>query len=239
MAADLCQLKGSVYLVVVDYFSRFIEVQEMTSTTAVNIIKVLKSMFSRYGIPAVLLTNGLAERSVKTVKDLLKNCGDPYLALLAYRATPLPWCHFSPAQLLMGRNIRTDVAQVKSQFIPDWSFLQKFIEAEKKHKQKQKENYDSRKRVRPLPLLEDNTPVWVNTQDRQVPGTVARAANTPRSYFVNTPAGQVRRNRRDLRPRQPARGEDSTEVEPENDSHTIMTRSRTGTRVHPPDRYTY
>ena len=171
VAADLCQLKGSVYLVVVDYFSRFIEVQEMTSTTAVNIIKVLKSMFSRYGIPAVLLTdngpqfdckemrdfataynfthttsspyypqaNGLAERSVKTIKDLLKNCGDPYLALLAYRATPLPWCHFSPAQLLMGRNIRTDVPQVKSQFIPDWSFLQKFIEAEKKHKQKQKE----------------------------------------------------------------------------------------------------
>ena len=73
----------------------------------------------------------------------------------------------------MGRNTRTDVPQVKSQFIPDWSFLQKFIEAEKKHKQKQKENYDSRKRVRLLPLLEDNTPVWVNTQDCQVPGTVA------------------------------------------------------------------
>ena len=29
----------------------------------------------------------------------------------------------------MGCNIGTDVSQVKTQFIPNWSFLQKFIEA--------------------------------------------------------------------------------------------------------------
>ena len=48
---------------------------------------------------------------VKTVKKLLE---DIYMALLSYRATPLPWCGLSPAELLMGRKIRTDVPQLKS-----------------------------------------------------------------------------------------------------------------------------
>ena len=35
-------------------------------------------------------SNGQVERMVKTVKSLLKDADDPYLALLSYRATPLP-----------------------------------------------------------------------------------------------------------------------------------------------------
>lgn len=268
VAADLFQLKGSVYLVVVDYFSRFIEVQQMTSTTAAKVISVLKSIFARYGIPAELVTdngpqfackemedfateynfshitsspyypqaNGLAERSVKTIKELLRNAEDPYMALLTYRATPLPWCHLSPSELLMGRRVRTDVPQVTSQFVPDWPYLQKFKAAEMEYKRKQKEQYDRRKRVRTLPLLESGTSVWVNTQDRQVQGTVTHTANTPRSYYVDTPTGQVRRNRRDLRPR-PA--EQSITQEEPDPTNIVMTRSRTGVGIRPPDRLTY
>ena len=39
-------------------------------------------------------SNGQAERGVKTVKKLLKESKDPYLSLLSYRTTPLPWCNY-------------------------------------------------------------------------------------------------------------------------------------------------
>ena len=56
-------------------------------------------------------SNGMAEHMVKTVKALLLQSFDPFTALLSYRATTLPWCNISPAELLMGRRLSTSVPQ--------------------------------------------------------------------------------------------------------------------------------
>ena len=88
---------------------------------------------------------------VKTVKKLLKHAADPYKSVLSYRATPLPWCGLSPAELLMGRRIRTDIPQVKDNLVPKWEHIQKFKELDEKYKQSQKNNYDRHHRVRTLP----------------------------------------------------------------------------------------
>ena len=64
-------------------------------------------------------SDGLAERTVRMVKRLFSNSPDPFLALLSYRATPLPWCGLSPAELLMGHVIRKDVPQTTSKFYPE------------------------------------------------------------------------------------------------------------------------
>ena len=129
--------KKTEYLLVVDYYSRFIEVSKLTSTTA-SVITHLKSIFARHGIPQVVVSdngpqysaaafsefskeyafehctsspkfpqaNGEAERAVKTVKQLLEKNSDPYLAMLAYRSTPLE-NGYSPVEQLMGRKLRT------------------------------------------------------------------------------------------------------------------------------------
>ena len=69
----------------------------------------VKDFASSYGFnhvtssPHYRQSNALAERAVKTVKGLLEQTTDSFLALLTYRATPFPWCELSLAELLMGR----------------------------------------------------------------------------------------------------------------------------------------
>ena len=62
--------------------------------------------------------NGLVERTVQTVKGLIHKAAftgrDFYLALMAYRASPHEAKSVSPAQLLMGRRLRTSLPCISS-----------------------------------------------------------------------------------------------------------------------------
>ena len=216
VATDLFELKGKKYIVMVDYFSRYPEVIQLSSTTSSAIVAAMKTIFLRHGIPKTLVSdngpqltssemkqfatnygfqhvttspyhpqsNGFVERMVQTVKKLISETDDPCLTLLSYRATPLPWCNLSPAELLMGRRVRTDVPQSVKSLTPNWPHLSGFAQKDCEYKDQQKQNFDKRHRARPLPLLLDKTPVWVNTQGHQTPGQVVGPANTPRSYVI-------------------------------------------------------
>lgn len=56
--------------------------------------------------PYYAQANGLAEKTINTVKSVLLKSSDPYLGLLSYRSTPLE-LGYSPAQVLMSSNFRT------------------------------------------------------------------------------------------------------------------------------------
>ena len=59
VGVDLCELNGRTLLVIVDYFSNFIEVDRINKATTSGVTKVLKVMFSRYGVPdQVISDNG-------------------------------------------------------------------------------------------------------------------------------------------------------------------------------------
>ena len=59
VATDLFQFENKDYLVTVDYFSDFFEVDRLYSTTSETVIKKLKGHFARYGIPdEVISDNG-------------------------------------------------------------------------------------------------------------------------------------------------------------------------------------
>jgi transposase InsO family protein/predicted aspartyl protease len=57
VALDLCVYERENYLVVQDYFSRFIEAKKLTSTTSSRVISVLTDIFARHGIPEKLVTD--------------------------------------------------------------------------------------------------------------------------------------------------------------------------------------
>ena len=66
VGSDLFELGGEQYLLVVDYYSHYPEVVRLQSTTSTTVIKMLKTIFSRHGIPEVLRSdNGPQYSSVE------------------------------------------------------------------------------------------------------------------------------------------------------------------------------
>ena len=229
---DLFSYKGKDYLLIVDYYSRFFEVVKLPDMRAATIVTNTKSIFSRHGIPEVVMSdngpqytsseyksfseawefshetssprypqsNGLAERTVQTVKNILTKAEesnrDPYLAILEYRNTQIDDIA-SPAQLLMSRRLRsiipTTTRQLKPMIVPAqhaWNKLQC-------KQNKQTHYYDTRAKASSTHNLQSGDKVFIKVKpDGQWrPGIINSHAGTPRSYHVSLPdGGQYRRN---------------------------------------------
>ena len=151
--------------------------------------------------------NAEAERAVQTVKGLLKKSEDPYLALLAYRATPLQ-NGYSPAQLLMGRRLRTTVPILPTLLDPALPDADAVACKERERKMKDAQHYNVRHRAQNLSRLTPGQDVWVT--DQRENGTVVGGHSTPRSYLVEGPHGIIRRNRRHLVTMQPTSEQNSS-----------------------------
>ena len=57
IGVDLCELDGRMLLVVCDYYSNFIEIDNINRATSQSVCKSLKSMFSRYGVPDIVISD--------------------------------------------------------------------------------------------------------------------------------------------------------------------------------------
>ncbi|CAH8561864.1 unnamed protein product [Schistosoma margrebowiei] len=139
-------INGITYLVVVDAFSKWPEIVPVMPPTTTQTIKLLTEMFSRNGLPDIIVSdngsqfsssqfqefckrlsikhfrsppyhpqsNGQAERFVDTFKRaLMKSKGEGTTVetlqnfLFVYRTTPMLPQQKSPAEILMGRKLRT------------------------------------------------------------------------------------------------------------------------------------
>ena len=57
VASDLCEHKNQQFLVVVDYYSRYWEIAHLPKTRRTDVITKPKSIFARFGVPEVLVTD--------------------------------------------------------------------------------------------------------------------------------------------------------------------------------------
>ena len=137
-------------------------------------------------------SNGEVERAVQTMKMIMSKSRDKYLALLTYRDTPL---HdgYSPAQLSMGRKLRTRIPCHPNELLPQTPDLVQLKKKEKEYRTKMS-YYDHRHRVVEGEELSPGDRVWI--PDMKVEGTVIKPHERPRSVVIQTPNGKVRRNRR-------------------------------------------
>ena len=133
-------------------------------------------------------SNGKAERTVQTVKAMLRKSVDLYGALLAYRTTSQE-CGYSPAQLLMGRQLRTSIPVMALTLQPRWDESKQLRDRQEKINTRQTVDYDRYHRAQPLNTLCAGDHVWVQGV------TVVDKGGTPRSYLVQTPTTCLWRNR--------------------------------------------
>ena len=140
--------------------------------------------------------NGEAERAVQTVKHLLNKAKDPYKAMLNYCNTPLEEINLSPAQLMMGRRLKTILPTTAPLLKPQVSDEYKRILTKQKKKQKQYYDVHSGKE---LPPLQPDEMIHMKIEDRWIPAKVLYKHDSPRSYVVQSKEGRkYRRNRRDI-----------------------------------------
>ena len=146
--------------------------------------------------------NGLAEKTVGIVKNMLKKCKDSkqdiYLALLEYRNTPLDRLG-SPSQLLMSRELRS-ILPVRTKQLQPHVIKQTAVKSKLIGKQsRQKKFYDAS--AKPLKPLKTNQNVRMQQMDGTwIPAKVQHYHGN-QSYTVKTKEGHVyRRNRVKLNP---------------------------------------
>ncbi|UYV76586.1 K02A2.6-like, partial [Cordylochernes scorpioides] len=193
-------------------------------------------------------SNGMAEAGVKIAKLILKKNQDPSLGLLEYRSTPLE-NGYSPAELLMGRKLRTTLPIAPENLNPKLVDSQTLKRKEGRRRKDMKSRYDRRCGATDMEELSEGDTVWIT--DMRTWGIVKQKASTPRSYMVDTPVGTLRRNRFHLRKgdtvQYPAdtstptfSGEELVENEktpvvgyPSNDSEDGQIRTRSGRFVKP------
>ena len=152
-------------------------------------------------------SNGLAERSVQTVKSMLKKAKaskqDPYIALLQYRNSPVT-SKYSPAQLLMNRNLRTKLPATNEYLKPQVPEMNRVVEAIEKKKEVQARYYNKTARKNPLPSYSNGDKVLMQLEKdgKWEKATVISEAPVPRSFLVKRQngGGTFTRNRVMLRP---------------------------------------
>jgi len=162
MCAGFFVFNNQYYLILVDYYSGFVELNLLSATTSKQVIIHCKSQFARHRIPDGLITdngpqfssdtfkqftseysfehctssqhyphsNGMAERAVQAVKNLLKKAildkRDPYLAFLEYRNMPVSDALGSPVQQFMGRRTKTLLPTSKNFYNLKQSILKQY-----------------------------------------------------------------------------------------------------------------
>ena len=229
VASDLLEYKNQNYLVVIDYYSKYIEAFRVHGKTSTVVIQSLNEIFSRHGYPQTLVAdnmpynsremkqyatqyginivttspkysqaNGLAEKAVHVVKNLLRKECNLNEGLMEYRNTPISNFPYSPNQMLFSRQIWTRVPVHPSMLVPQ--ICHDIPELLERRQAKYKEFYD-KQGSKPFPELKEGDSVrFMKPGDKHLSPAVVRGKHaTPRSYLITDETGtEYRRNRRHI-----------------------------------------
>ena len=70
VAMDLFDLEDKDYLIIADYFSKYFEVSQLSSTTSPATISRIKPIFARFGIPDEVMSDNGPQFDTKSSRTL-------------------------------------------------------------------------------------------------------------------------------------------------------------------------
>ncbi|GAB1602716.1 uncharacterized protein K02A2.6-like, partial [Argonauta hians] len=226
---DLFEIKNQKYLIIVDYYSRWIEIAYMQTTTSASIVNHCKSIFARHGIPEVVISDNGPQFIAKEFLEF-----SHYFGFTHITSSP----HFPQGNGEAERAVQTIKNLLKKASDPYIALLnyrstplqhgqspaellmnrklrsripaltqnnrkltgdEEFKKADSQLKIKQKENFDKRHRARERAPIMEGQAVWLKTPKTSPAIVVGK--QSPRSVVVETESGNVRRNRSHLRNR--------------------------------------
>ncbi|KAG1669986.1 hypothetical protein GQR58_017176 [Nymphon striatum] len=167
-----------------------------------------KTFVNKYNIkhitssPRYPQSNGFAERTVQTAKNLLKKAKedkqDVEISLLELRNTPLKDLGLSPAEILMGRKTRSWLPIKKSLLNPTQDFHMSITDNFRQSQQQQKHYYD--KTSKNLQKIHKNEHVRMRDGKQWIPAKCIETEDNvgPRSYLLQCKGATFRRNRKDI-----------------------------------------
>ena len=193
LAVNVLYNLSSVYLLVMAYQ------KSLSPTIDPNTVaKISLNSVKKWGIthltssPQYPRFNGLAEKSVQTIKKLLskslKSGSDANLVILQYRNTPIG-NEEAPAQLLMGRRLRETLPALETQYLPhtiDPSMVKK---NQTERQERQKHYYD--RGCRPLRPIHDGDSIHFKQGNVWKPGTVRNKQTAPHSFDIKDEHGHI------------------------------------------------
>lgn len=69
LGADLFTLNDKIYLLLVDCFSRYVEIAQLSPTRCTSVFAHLKSIFARHGVPETLISENGPQFACQEMKD--------------------------------------------------------------------------------------------------------------------------------------------------------------------------
>lgn len=143
-------------------------------------------------------SNGFIERNIQTAKRMLSKAKDSktdyFMSLLHYRNASKNSMS-SPAQLLMSRNLRSNLPCTEEFLAPRVVNLKKHVNDVTAYKKKMKEYFDKNAHNLPNPKVGEQAFFKKQPDSLWLPCTILSKCNEPRSYVVKHGNGIYRRNR--------------------------------------------
>lgn len=258
LACDIFEYKSRDYLVAVDYYSKWIELKQLTGKRANNVIEALTEVFSRNGIPRKIIADNMPFNSYECKSfarslDFIFETSSPHYPKsngLAERAVQIcknimrkanNMCDVYNA-LLEYRNTPTkdldfSPAQLnknrmlRTKLPMKTSHFEPRLNENVKQQLENKQNNNKKyydRNAKERKQFDMNESVYVWVNGKWRGGKISKIWHTPRSYVIQTDDGEYRRNSRDVRGRIPSESLDIDQSFPSQQTPTMLKHTRSG-----------